>query len=232
MSKNYAFTAKKREGAGKGIARALRRDNQVPAVIYGDNKEPVLISLPANETNVQYNRGGMFTTLCDLNAEGDKHLVLARDVQLHPVTDLVQHIDFLRVTAKTKIAVDVPVNFINEDKSPGLEAKGVLNVVRYTVELMCSATAIPDQIDVNLEGKEIGDSVNISDASLPDGVKPVIDDRDFTICTIMAPRKAEEVIVEDAAEGAEGEAAEGEAAAEGEGGDAEAEGGEEAKAEE
>ena len=232
MSKNYAMTANKRDGAGKGIARALRREGRVPAVIYGDNKEPVLISLPANETNVQYNRGGMFTTLCDLDADGDKHLVLARDVQLHPVTDVVQHIDFLRVTAKTKIAVDVPVQFINEDKSPGLDEKGVLNVVRYTVELLCGATAIPDQLEVNLEGKEIGDSINISDAALPEGVKPVIDDRDFTIATIAAPRKAEEVVVEDAegAEGEEAEGAEGEAA-EGEGGDAPAEG-EEAKAEE
>lgn len=219
MSKNYALEAAKRDGAGKGIARALRRENKVPAVIYGDNKEPVLISLPANETNVEYNRGHMFTTLCDLNAGGDKHLVLARDVQLHPVTDTVQHIDFLRVTSKTTIAVNVPVHFINEDKSPGLEEKGVLNIVRYDVELYCSATAIPDKIEVDLTGKEQGDSVNVSDAALPDGTKPVIDDRDFTIATVMAPRKIEEelpVETEEGEEGAEGKAADGEEGAEGE----------------
>ena len=227
MSKNYAMTAAKRAGAGKGIARALRREDKIPAVIYGDNKEPVLISLPGNETNVEYNRGRMFTSLCDLDAEGEKHLVLARDVQLHPVSDKVLHIDFLRVTPKTKIAVDVPVQFINEKLSPGLEEKGVLNIVRHTVELVCSATSIPELIEVNLEGKEQGDAVNVSDATLPEGTKPVIDDRDFTIATIMAPRKIEEPVVE-AAEGEEGEegaeGAEGEAA---EGGDAPAEGGEE-----
>lgn len=224
MSKNYALAAAKRDGAGKGIARALRREGRIPAVIYGDSKEPLNISLISNDTNVEYNRGQMYTTLCDLDVDGEKHLVLARDVQLHPVTDNVLHIDFLRVTAKTKITVDVPVQFINEDKSPGLDEKGILNVVRYTVELRCSATSIPDLIEVNLEGKEQGDSVNISDATLPDGVTPVIEDRDFTIATIMAPRKIEEPVVEEGAEGAEG--AEGEAA-EGAEGDAPAEGGEE-----
>lgn len=228
MSKNYAMIAAKREGTGKGTARALRRDNKIPAVIYGDNKEPITISLGSNDANVEYSRGLMFTTLCDLDVGGEKHLVLARDVQLHPVTDNVLHIDFLRVTSKTKIAVDVPVHFINEDKSPGLQEKGILNIVRYTIELRCSATSIPELIEVDLEGKEQGDSVNVSDAGLPDGVKPVIDDRDFTIATVMAPRKIEEPVVEEA-EGEEGaEGAEGEG---GEGGDTPAEGGEE-KAEE
>ena len=218
MSKNYALKADKRERAGKGIARALRRDGKTPAVIYGDKKEPVKIALGSNAINVEYNKGQMFVTLCDLDVDGDKHLVLARDVQVHPVTDVVEHVDFLRVTPKTKIAVDVPVQFINEDKSPGMQEKGILNVVRYTVELVCGATAIPEQIDVSLEGKEHGDSINISDAMLPEGTKPVIDDRDFTIATLLAPRKVEEV--EEAVEGEEG--AEGEAA---DGADASAEGG-------
>lgn len=228
MSKNYTMSAAKREGTGKGIARALRRENKTPAVIYGDSKAPVTIALPAKETNLEYNRGQMFTTLCDLDVDGDKHLVLARDVQVHPVTDVVQHVDFLRVTAKTKIAVDIPVQFIDEDKSPGLEEKGILNVTRYTVELYCSATNIPDQLEVSLEGKEHGDAVKMSDAKLPEGTKPIIDDRDFTIATILAPRKLEEI------EPAEGEAAEGEEGAEGEAaeGDAPAEGGEDKPAEE
>jgi large subunit ribosomal protein L25 len=149
--------------------------------------------------------------LCDLSVGKDKHLVLARDIQLHPVTDLVMHIDFLRVTKKTMIAVNVPVNFINEEASPGIEAKGVLNVVRHTVELRCSAVAIPEQIDVDLTGKDLGASINVSDAALPEGTKPVIDDRDFTIATLLAPRLAEE----EPTEGEEGEATEGEAAAEG-----------------
>ncbi len=217
MSKKYALEAAKRNGTGKGIARAVRRENKVPAVIYGDKKEPVSITLPAKEVGLEYRKGQMFTTLCDLNVGDDKHLVLARDVQLHPVTDVVMHVDFLRVTPKTMIAVNVPVQFINEDASPGIEHKGVLNVVRHTVELLCSAVNIPDYIDVDLTGKDHGASINISDAKLPEGSTPVIDNRDFTIATLLAPRLADEVdeesgeagdAAEEGAEGAEGADAE------------------------
>ena len=210
MSKNYAFKAEKRERAGKGIARALRREDKVPAVVYGDKKDPLNIAIPANDINVEYNKGHMYTNLCDLDVDGEKHLVLARDVQLHPVTDVVLHADFLRVTDKTTIAVNIPVHFINEDKSPGLRSGGILNVVRHEVELVCSAMSIPESIDVNLEGKEQGDTVTISNAALPEGVKPVIDDRDFNIATIAAPKRIEEIEAEEGAEGA----AEGEGGAE------------------
>lgn len=196
MSKNYALKAEKRERAGKGVARSLRREGKSPAVIYGDKKEPVKITLNENEVNVEYNKGQMFTTLCDLDVDGDKHLVLARDVQLHPVTDVVEHVDFLRVNNKTQIVVDVPVQFIDEDKCPSLQEKGTLNVVRFTVELRCSAMAIPDLIEASLEGKEHGDAVKISDATLPEGVKPVIDDRDFTLATLIAPKTAEQLEAE------------------------------------
>ena len=236
MSKNYAMKAEKRERAGKGVARSLRRDGRSPAVIYGDGKEPVKISLNENEINVEYNRGQMFTTLCDLDVEGEKNLVLARDVQLHPVTDKVEHVDFLRVNNKTQIVVDVPVQFINEDKCPSLQSKGTLNVVRYTVEMRCMAMSIPDLIEVNLEGKEHGDAVKISDGELPEGAKPVIDDRDFTIATLIAPKTAEQLAAEEAAEAADTDdgivSDEEAAAAEAGEGEAPAEGGEEAPAEE
>lgn len=213
MPKSYGLQAEKRDRAGKGVARSLRREGKTPAVIYGDKKEPVKITLSENEINVEYNKGYMFTTLCDLDVDGDKHVVLARDVQLHPVTDVVEHVDFLRVTDKTQIAVDVPVQFINEDKCPSLDEKGTLNVVRHTVELVCAAKSIPDFIEVNVEGKNHGDSVNISDAELPKGAKPVIDDRDFTIATLVPPKvAAEEDEAEEGAEGEEG-AAEGDAEA-------------------
>ncbi len=206
MSKNYALQAEKRERAGKGVARSLRREGRTPAVIYGDKKEPIKIILSENEINVEYNKGKMFTTLCDLEVAGDKkHLVLARDVQLHPVTDVVEHVDFLRVTSKTKLAVDVPVQFINEEECPSLDQKGTVNVVRHTVELVCVATNIPDYIEVDLKGKEHGDAVNISDATLPEGAKPVIDDRDFTIATLVPPKTAEEEEAEEAAIAAEGD---------------------------
>ncbi|MCB1783318.1 MAG: 50S ribosomal protein L25/general stress protein Ctc [Alphaproteobacteria bacterium] len=212
MSK-YALKAAKRERAGKGVARSLRREGRTPAVIYGDGKEPVTISLNENEINVTYNRGHMLTMLCELDVDGDQHLVLARDVQLHPVTDIVEHVDFLRVSPKTKIAVMVPVHFINEDKCPGIHQKGTLNVVRHEVELLCSATNIPDQIEVNLEGKHNGEPVKISSAILPEGTSPVITDRDFTIATLVAPKTAAAIEAEEAAEAAE-DAAEPEAEAE------------------
>lgn len=227
MSKNYALNADKRDQAGKGAARSLRRENKTPAVIYGDSKEPVTITLDQNTINVEYNKGKMYTTLCDLEVEGEKNVVLARDVQLHPVTDNVMHVDFLRVTAKTKITVEVPVHFINEDKSPGILDKGVLSVIRHKVELNCSAMNIPEFIEANLEGKEFGDSINISDVIMPEGTSPVIDDRDFIIANLFEPKKIED-LEEELAEGEEGEAVEGEEGAEGEGGEAsgDAEGGE------
>ncbi|MGH1375887.1 MAG: 50S ribosomal protein L25/general stress protein Ctc [Alphaproteobacteria bacterium] len=203
MSTNYAIEAQERERAGKGVARSLRREGRTPAVIYGDNKEPVKISLSENQINVEYNKGQMFITLCDLDLAGKKHLVLARDVQLHPVTDIVEHVDFLRVTKKTKIAVDVPVQFINEDKCPSIDQKGTVNVVRHTVEILCSATSMPEVLEVNLEGKQHGDAVKVSDADMPEGASPVITDRDFTIATLIAPKTEAEEEAEDAA-GAEG----------------------------
>ncbi len=191
--------AEKRDRAGKGIARSLRRAGRSPAVIYGDNKEPVKISLSENEINTEYNKGHMFTSLCELELDGKKNLVLARDVQLHPVTDKVEHVDFLRVTKKTKIAVNVPVKFINEDKCPSIDHKGTLNVTRYTVELLCSAVNIPDHLEVSLEGKNHGDAVKVSDANMPEGASPVITDRDFTIATLIAPKTAAQIEAEDAA---------------------------------
>lgn len=220
MAKTYALSAVARTETGKGASRSLRREGKTPAVIYGDNKEPVKITLDENTINVEYNRGHMFTTLCELDIDGKAQKVLARDVQLHPVTDVVEHVDFLRVNDKTKIAVNVPVQFVNEELSPSLKNNGTLNVVRFEVELVCKAVAIPDFIEVNLEGKEHGDAVKVSDATLPEGTKPVIDDRDFTIATLVAPKTAAEEEAE-LAEGEEGAAEEG--AAEGEG-DASAEG--------
>ncbi len=199
MSKNYALKAEKRDRAGKGVARSLRRAGRSPAVIYGDNKEPVKISLSENMVNVEYNKGRMFTTLCELDVDGSTNIVLARDVQLHPVTDVVEHVDFLRVNNKTKIAVNVPVKFINEDKCPSIDGKGTLNVTRYTVELLCSAMSIPEVLEVSVEGKEHGDAVKVSDANMPDSASPVITDRDFTIATLIAPKTAEQEEAEEAA---------------------------------
>ena len=187
MSDIISFTAEKRERAGKGVARALRREGLVPAVIYGDNKEPEGVSLSRKDFTKLYNTGRLMSTLLDIEVDGKKTRVLTRDLQLHPVRDDIMHADFLRLSKGTKIAVEVQVIFLNEDTCPGLKTGGVLNVVRYSVELNCPADSIPDSIEVDLASVNMGDSVHISDITLPDGVVPVISDRDFTIATIAVP---------------------------------------------
>jgi len=237
MAKNIAIKAEKRERAGKGIARSLRREGRIPAVIYGDKKEPINISLDSNDVNVEYYKGGMYTTICNLKIGSDKHVVLARDVQLHPVTDRVEHVDFLRVNKKTKLAVQVPVIFTNEDKCPSLAQKGTVNVVRHSVQLMCSAMNIPDAVEVSLEDREHGDAIHLSDIALPEGAE-LVNEPHLAVATLLAPKTAEQLEAEEAAEAAEmaeaGEAVEAgeEGEVEGEEASEEAEGEDEGKKEE
>ncbi len=205
MANTYKLAAQTRDRAGKGIARALRRSKQIPAVVYGDHKEPVLISLSSHDVELEYHKAHMFTMICNMETNsGDKMSVLARDIQLHPVTSQVLHIDFLRVSKKTKIAVAIPVHFINEENCVGLTENGVLNTVRHDVELMCSATDIPEFIELDLSPFKIGDSLKLSDIVLPEGAVPV-EERDLTIATIIAPKTADEPIDSEEADAAEGE---------------------------
>ncbi len=206
MSEISKLSAEPRERAGKGAARAARRAGRVPGVIYGAKKDPVLITLDPQDLRREIGGGGFFGTLFDVEVGGGNERVLPRDLQLHPVTDRPLHVDFLRVSRDTRIDVMVPVVFLNEEESPGLKRGGVLNVVRYEVELSCQADAIPPQIEIDLTGRDIGDSAHISEVTLPEGVRPTITDRDFTIATIAAPS----VIREEAAEAAEAAEAEGE----------------------
>ena len=187
MSDNTTISAEQRERVGKGSARAARRAGLVPAVIYGDKKDPVGIHLNARDITRIVHQPGIYGRLLDIDLSGKKHTVLTRDIQFHPVTDVILHMDFLRVSGSAKVAVAVPVEFINEDSCPGLRIGGVLNVVRYEVELLCPATAIPEKITVDLDGIKIGDSIHISAIPLPDGVEPTITDRDFTVATIVSP---------------------------------------------
>lgn len=213
MAKTVKLEAELREKAGKGVARALRREEKTPAVIYGGKDAPVSITLSTHDLTMEYHKGKMFTTLYDIKADGKETMVLPRDIQLHPVTDNVMHVDFLRVTEKTKLVVSVPVNLINAERSPGMEDKGILNTVRYEVDLLVSATKIPDQIDVDMTGKEHGDSIKLSDAIMPEGAQNA-SDRDVTIAVINAPKRAAVEETEgETAEGEEGEIAEGEEAA-------------------
>jgi large subunit ribosomal protein L25 len=188
MSNNYALSAQKRDRAGKGMARAVRRENQVPAVIYGDNKEPEIISLPIKELTMTYQKGLMQTHLCDLTVGTQKNLVLARDVQLHPVTDRIIHVDFLRVTPKTTIEVEVPVHFIEQDLCPGIKLdKGVLTVINHSIRLVCPAANIPSTLEVSLKDKKIGDAIKLSMAKLPNGVRAPKGMEEETLATIAAP---------------------------------------------
>ncbi|MBI1327406.1 MAG: 50S ribosomal protein L25/general stress protein Ctc [Alphaproteobacteria bacterium] len=211
MSKQYTLAAEKREKAGKGSSRAIRRENRVPAVIYGDNKPPVTITLVAKDLVKEYHKGHMFTNLCELAVGSEKTLVLARDVQVHPVTDRPMHVDFMRVSPKTQIHVSVPIEFINQDKSPGMKAKGVLNIVYHELHVVCPANNIPESIQVDLSGLEIGDAAYLSsNVTLPQGVKVETKEDDMTLCTIQQPKEdkaPEPTEAAAAAPGAEGAAA-------------------------
>ena len=208
-----------RENTGTGGARAARRDGLVPGVIYGGDEAAVAVTVKYNEVLKAINSGQFLSNMIELSHDGKTQKVLTKDVQFHPVSDKPVHLDFYRVTAKSIIEVEVSVNFVGEDVAPGLKEGGTLNVVRYAIEVKCPAGSIPDSIEVDVSAMEIGDAIHISEVSLPEGVKPSITDRDFTIATIVASRAAiEEDVDEDAIEaGAEGE--EAAVPAEGEGGE-------------
>jgi large subunit ribosomal protein L25 len=183
----------------------VRREGRVPAVIYGDKQSPVTVSLDFNDAMKRIYAGGFLSHVITLDVDGAKHRVLPRDYQLDPVKDQPLHVDFLRVGANTRLNVEVHVHFINETESPGLKRGGTLNIVRHTVELSCPADAIPEEVTVDLTGMDINDSVHISSVKLPEGVRPTIKDRDFTIATVVAPsgmKSDEDKPAEAAAEGA------------------------------
>ena len=180
--------ANARSQVGKGSARAARRAGLVPAVIYGNKESAIPITLNANQWRQLMNKPGIFSQLINIEVIDEKHFVLPRDIQQHPVSDEAEHVDFLRVTNTATVAVGITVEFVNEDKCTGLKLGGVLNIVRPQVELNCPAIAIPEKLVVDLEGLNVGHTIHISSVELPDGCTPTITDRDFTVATIAAPR--------------------------------------------
>jgi large subunit ribosomal protein L25 len=180
----YELKAERRERVGKGAARELRRNGMIPAVIYGDKKDPVAIALPRKEVTLRIHGGGFMTTIATIDVGGEKHQVLPKDYQADPVRDFITHVDFLRIGKGSKVVVEIPVHFTDEEGSPGLKRGGVLNIVRHEVEVECPATAIPEAFEISLKGFDIGDSIHISNVTLPKDVHPTITDRDFTIATI------------------------------------------------
>ena len=195
MSDALTLPAETRERAGKGASRALRREGRVPAVIYGGKEEPTMIHVELKELVKQLDTGHFMNSIVEIELNGKKVKTIPKDVSLHPVKDRPEHVDFFRLAKGGKIEVQVPVVFINEEASPGLKKGGVLNVVRHELELVCDNDKIPGEIEIDVTGKEVGDSIHISEVTLPAGAESAITDRDFTIATLVAPsalKKSEE----------------------------------------
>ncbi len=179
-----------RDAHGKGAARALRREGKVPGILYGKGQAPMSIALSLKEVAMEYARGRFRSRLIDITVDGKTVKALPKDLQFHPVTDVIEHVDFIKIEPGITLRVQVPVKFSGQDKSPGLKRGGVLNVVRHEIEFICAPEAIPTHIEVSIAGLDIGGSVHVKDVTLPKDVVPVIK-RNFTIATV-AGRKAEE----------------------------------------
>ncbi len=195
MSDALTLPAETRERAGKGASRALRREGRIPAVIYGGKEEPITIHVEEKELIRQLMTGQFMNSIVQIELGKDTIRAIPKDVALHPVTDRPTHADFFRLAKGGKIEVSVPVVFTNEEESPGLKKGGVLNVVRHDLELVCENDKIPGEIEIDVTGKEVGDSIHISEVNLPAGSESAITDRDFTIATLVAPsalKKSEE----------------------------------------
>ncbi len=222
MSEQLTLPAEARDRAGKGASRALRRDGRVPAVVYGEKKEPLSIHVEEKLLTKMLHTGHFMNSVVMIDYQGKPHRTLPKAVDFHPVSSRPIHVDFLRIGEHTKVHVAVPMRFDNEEASPGLKRGGVLNTVIHELEIVCDAASIPSEIHIPLDGLEIGDSIHISQVKLPAGVTPANTDEDFTVATIVAPSAMKQEEEEEAA--AEGEVPtvgeEGEAGAEGEGGEA------------
>ena len=187
MSDALTLPAEARERAGKGASRALRREGRIPAVIYGGKEEPTVIHVEEKELVRQLMTGHFMNSIVMIDVAGSSVRTLPKDVSFDPVSDRPTHVDFLRLSKDAKIEVAIPVVFINEEESPGLKKGGVLNVVRHELDLVCEADKIPSQIEIDVTGREVGDSIHISEVNLPDGAESAITDRDYTIATLVAP---------------------------------------------
>lgn len=198
MAEGFALKAAVRERTGKGAARALRRDGLIPAVIYGNNQPPIAIAVPWKEMTMALYAGGFKTHVWSIDVDGQTIQALARDYQREVVKDRLIHVDFLRVSPRSRVTVDVPVHFTDEHDSPGLRNGGVLTVVAHTIPVECSATAIPEHIEVSLKDRAIGDTIHSSSVPLPAGAN-FAHDEDVIIATISAPRVEVEPETEDEA---------------------------------
>ncbi|MBU0864225.1 MAG: 50S ribosomal protein L25/general stress protein Ctc [Alphaproteobacteria bacterium] len=187
MSDQLVLSAETRDRGGKGASRELRRNGRVPAVVYGGKEEPLMIHVEEKLLMKQLMTGHFMNSVVMIDVGGKQIRTLPKDVAFHPVKDRPIHADFLRISKDSKVQVAVPVVFINEEASPGLKRGGVLNIVRHELELICDADKMPDDIEIDVTGYDVGDSIHISAVTLPKGSESAITDRDFTIATIVAP---------------------------------------------
>ncbi len=179
---------------------SLLNKGMIPGIIYGKGSEPTKIALENKILKKLMETGSFYSTILDIDIDGKKEKILPKQLQYHPVTDKLIHFDFLRVQENTKVNVEIPVEFLNQDKCPGLKKGGVLNTVRRLVELTCNANKIPSKLEFDLIESEIGDAVKISNIFLPEGVSPTISDRDFVVATLVPPTVEVETKTEEAAE--------------------------------
>ena len=199
-----------RENSTKGQLNAIRNSGNVPAIIYGGKDKNQKISISKKLLKTFIEKGNFFSNILTLNINGNNQNVLPREIKYHILTDEPIHVDFLRVLPGVKIKIEIPVNFINHDKSPGLKKGGVLNIVRRKVELKCPSEKIPENLIIDLDGVDIGESFKISSVKLDSEVVPTIQGRDFVIATLAAP-----TVMKEPEKPAEAETAEGEEGAEG-----------------
>jgi large subunit ribosomal protein L25 len=198
MKAAITFEASMRTNSGKGAARAIRREGNVPAVIYADGKAGDMVTLSSNALTREYRRGGFMSKIVEIKTDKQSFYALPKEILFHPVTDVIEHADFLRVTETSTIKVRIPVHFLNQDKCIGIKRGGMMNVVRHDLELICNISDIPSHIDIDMQAVNIGDSIHISHVTLPKGATPAIRNRDFTVVTV-AGRGGKSDVEEDAA---------------------------------
>ncbi len=214
MSKHIALKAESRTQSGKGAARAIRKENKIPGVIYGMGKTPELVAMSSHGVMMAMQKGGFFNHIIDLTVDGAVQQVLAREAQRNPVSDNIIHLDFLRFNPKATITINVPLELVDEDKCPGVKEGNLPQLTMHELEIECRADSIPEVIQVSVAGLHTGQSVSLGDLKLPEGVKATADDMDLAIATVLDTTVVEpvepvvvetEVITEKKADGEEGD---------------------------
>ncbi len=188
MSKIHALQAEERQISGTGQARELRRNSKIPAIIYGAGKPQVMISLPYKELTLEYRKQGFLSHMFDISVGKTKYRVIPKEIQLHPVTDEIEHIDFMHIDKNSKIKVTISLHVENEEKCPGIKHGGVLNVARHDLEVYCLPDNIPESINIDVSGLNIGETIHLKDIALPEGVETKLD-LDTTIAAVLGAQK-------------------------------------------